>query len=129
VIASFWSAAGHDFLVAAAIIAAVAWAVLTVWLGFMLFRLAVVLEVTATTIDDLRKETVPLLSEVTVTVRSVNKELDRVDGLIESSGNIVKSAERVSAIVEQTVSSPLIKMAAASAGAARAVRRLRRERE
>jgi len=58
----------------------------------------------------------------------VNKELDRVDGMVESAGNIVKSAERVSAGVEQTVSSPLIKVAALGAGATRALRRFRKDK-
>jgi uncharacterized protein YoxC len=120
VIASFWSALGDS----AAIIAALVWAVLVFFLAAMLFRLAVVLQVTATTIDDLRKETVPLLHEVTGTVIRVNKDLDRVDGIVESTGHIVQNVERISTVVEQTVSSPLIKVAAFGAGASRALRRL-----
>ena len=59
---------------------------------------------------------------------SVNKELDRVDGMVESAGNIVKSAERVSKVVEQAVSSPLIKIIAFGAGASRAARRFRKDK-
>jgi len=110
----------------AAIIAAVAWAVLVVILVGVMFALFRVLEATRMLIEGVRQETVPLLSEVTTTVGSVNKELDRVDGMMESAGNIVRSAERVSTVVEAAVSNPLIKVAAFGAGAARAVRRFRK---
>jgi hypothetical protein len=50
-----------------------------------------------------------------------------VDGMMESAGNIAKSAERISAVVEQTVSSPLIKIAAFGAGATRAFARFRKK--
>jgi uncharacterized protein YoxC len=111
----------------AAILASVFWAFLVLFLAYVLFRLAVVLQATTTMIDDIRKETVPLLHEVTGTVSGVNKELDRVDGMVESAGNIVRSAERISSVVEQTVSSPLIKVAAVGAGASRALRKFRKK--
>jgi uncharacterized protein YoxC len=123
VIASFWSGLGG----VAAIIAAVAWAVLVVFLGLVLVNVFRVLESTKILIDDLRQETVPLLHEVTGTVSGVNKELDRVDGMVESAGNIVKSVERISTVVESTVSSPLIKVVAFGAGASRAMRKLRKK--
>lgn len=113
----------------ALIILAVFWAILVLFLALTLIFLIRVLESAKLTIDGVRQETVPLLSEVKDSVRGVNRELDRVDGIIESAGNITKSVERVSSVVEQTVSSPLIKAAAFGAGAARAVRRIRKKKE
>lgn len=113
----------------AAIIAAAAWALLVFFLALMVVNLFRVLESTRTLIDGIRQETVPLLGEVTATVTSVNKELDRVDGIMESAGSIVRNVERVSTVVEQAVSSPLIKIVAFSAGASRAVRRLGGEKK
>jgi uncharacterized protein YoxC len=112
----------------AGLIAAVAWAVLVLVLGVVFLNLFRVLESTKLLIDGIREETVPLLSEVKATVSGVNRELDRADGLLESAGNIAKSAERVANVVEQTVSSPLIKVIALGAGASRAVRRLRKDK-
>ena len=112
----------------AGLIAAVAWAVLVLVLGVVFLNLFRVLESTKMLIDGIREETVPLLSEVKTTVSGVNRELDRADGLLESAGNIAKSAERVANVVEQTVSSPLIKVIAFGAGASRAVRRLRKDK-
>ena len=112
----------------AAIIAAGVWGVLALVLAYMVFKTAVLLDSTTKLVDGIRQETVPLLSEVTATVTSVNKELDRVDGMVESAGNIVKSAERLSSVIEHAVSSPLIKVIAYGAGASRAVRRLQRKK-
>jgi uncharacterized protein YoxC len=112
----------------AGLIAAIAWTALVIVGLFVVFALFRVLESTRMLIEGIRQETVPLLSEVTTTVTSVNKELERVDGIMESAGHIVKNVERVSSVVEQTVSSPLIKLAAFGAGASRAVRRLRRKK-
>jgi uncharacterized protein YoxC len=125
VIGSVWSALGGI----AAIAAAAAWAVLVVFLSILVFQLAVTVRETATLIDQIRQETVPLLHEVTGTVTSVNKELERVDGMVESAGHIVKSAERISSVVEQAVSSPLIKIIAFGSGASRAARRLRKRKD
>ena len=113
----------------ALIVLAAFWGVLVLFLSLMLLTMFRVLESTKTLIDGIRDETVPLLGEVKVTVVSVNKELDRVDGMVESAGNIVKSAERVSKVVEQAVSSPLIKVIAFGAGASRAARRFRKDKD
>jgi hypothetical protein len=112
----------------AAIIVAAFWALLVLALALVMINVFRVLESTKMLIDGIRQETVPLLGEVTTTVSGVNKELDRVDGLLESAGNMAKTAERITSVVEQTVSSPLIKIAAFGAGAARALRRLRKDK-
>ena len=112
----------------AGLIAAVAFVFLVGVMAIPLVKLGGVFDETRSMIKGVSDETVPLLSEVTTTVGSVNKELDRVDGMMESAGNIVRSAERVTSVVEQAVSSPLIKLAAFGAGASRAVRRFRKEK-
>jgi len=112
----------------AGLVAAVAWAVLVLALFVVMLNLFRLLEATKMLVDGIRQETVPLLGEVTNTVTAVNKDLDRLDGMVESAGNIVKSAERLSSVVEQAVSSPLIKLAAFGAGASRAVRRFRKDK-
>jgi uncharacterized protein YoxC len=110
-------------------ILAVAWAVLVIFLCLAVYNTSVVLASTKALIDGITQETVPLLSEVTTTVTSVNKELNRVDSIVESVGNIVKSAEHVSKIIEQAVSSPLIKVAAYGAGLTRAAKRFGKKRQ
>jgi Bacterial protein of unknown function (DUF948) len=110
----------------AAIVAAGAWLILAIALSVVLFNLFAVLASTKVLIDGIRQETVPLLGEVTTTVTSLNKELERVDGMLESAGNMVRSAERLTNVVENAVSSPLVKVASFGAGLSRAVRRFRK---
>jgi hypothetical protein len=110
----------------AAIVFAVFFAAAMLGLVYVFIRVAGLLDQTSLTIGETRQEIVPMLHEVTGTVQGVNKELERVDGMLESVGNIVKSGERIVGVVEATVSSPLIKVAAAGAGFSRALGRLRK---
>ena len=66
----------------AAMVAAVFWALLALGIIYLLFRVASMIEAVRMTIDGVRQETVPLLHEVTTTVTNVNRELDRVDGML-----------------------------------------------
>ena len=113
----------------AAIVFAVFFAAAMIGLVYVLIRLAGMIDQASTTIGETRQEIVPMLHEVTGTVQGVNKELERVDGMVESVGNIVKSGERIVSVVEAAVSSPLIKVAAAGAGVSRAMGRLRKGKD
>jgi len=105
----------------AAIVGSLLMLVATFVLGIALFRLGTTIEAVRMLVDGITKETVPLLSEVTTTVKNVNRELDTVHGLTQSAANIVKNVERLSSVIEHTVSSPLIKVSAAGYGLSRAL--------
>jgi uncharacterized protein YoxC len=109
----------------ALIILAAFWGVLVLFIALVLVNLFRVLESTKGLIDGIRQETVPLLSEVRTSVMKMNRELDRADGIMASAGNITRSIERLSSVVERTVSSPLVKAAAFGAGASKAFKRFR----
>jgi hypothetical protein len=84
-----------------------------------------VLEATKMLIDGIRQETVPLLTEVRNSVVKTNRELDRVDGMLESASAIVGRVEKISRLVEQAVSSPLVKLIGVGAGLRSAATRFR----
>ena len=84
-----------------------------------------VLESTKMLIDGVREETVPLLREVKGSVERANRELDRVDGMLVSAGEIVKRAEKLTGLVEQAAASPLIKIISLGAGLKKAASRFR----
>jgi uncharacterized protein YoxC len=109
------------------IVLAAFWGLLVAFLAAVLVIMVRVLESTKMLIDGIRGETVPLLGEVKTTVSGVNKELERVDTIMDSAGKMAKSAERITVVVEQTVSNPLIKFAAFAAGASRAFKRVRKD--
>jgi uncharacterized protein YoxC len=112
----------------ALIVLAAFWGVLVLFLAVVLLMTFRVLDSTRILIDGVRQETVPLLGEVRTTVTSVNKELDRVDTIMESAGKMSKAAERITTAVEHAVTNPLVKFAAFGAGASAALKRLRGEK-
>lgn len=109
----------------ALIVLAAFWGLLVLFLCVVLLNTFRVLESTKLLIDGIREETVPLLGEVKTSVTNVNKELDRVDGMVESAGKIMKSVEKVSSLVEHAVSSPLLKVIGFAAGVSKAASRFR----
>jgi uncharacterized protein YoxC len=110
---------------AALIVLAAFWGLLVLFLCVVLLNTYNVLTSTKTLIDGIREETVPLLSEVRNSVVKTNRELDRVDGMLESAGNIVARVEKISRLVEQAASGPLVRIIAVGAGLSKAASRFR----
>jgi hypothetical protein len=92
------------------------WGLLVLFLCYLLVKTVTVIQSTQMLIDGIRQETVPLLSEVKGSVERTNRELDRVDGMLVSAGEIVTRVEKLSGLVEQAASSPLIKVISFGAG-------------
>lgn len=100
----------------ALIVLAAFWGLLVCFLCIVLFRTSSVLESTKMTIDELRAETVPLLREVKSSVERLNREIDRVDVVLESTGTIVGRVEKLSGLMEEAAGSPLVKLISLGAG-------------
>jgi uncharacterized protein YoxC len=100
----------------AMIILAIGWVVLVGGLLFVLLNTFRVLESTKMTIDAMREETIPLLREVKTSVEKTNREIDRVDVLLDNANSIVGRVERLSGLVEEAASNPLVKVISAFAG-------------
>jgi predicted PurR-regulated permease PerM len=79
-------------------------------------------------VDGVTSETVPLIGEVGNTVRTVNKELERVDSIVGSAQRVVQNVEVISDTVQAAVTNPLVKALAFFAGAKRASRKMREDR-
>ena len=109
----------------ALIVLAAFWALLVLGLCLVLVNTFNVLTSTKMLIDGIREETVPLLSEVRHSVVKTNRELDRVDGMLESAGSIVARVEKISRLVEQAASGPLVRIIALGAGFSKAASRFR----
>lgn len=99
------------------------WGLLVLFLCIVLINTFRVLESTKILIDSMREETVPLLREVKGSVERTNRELDRVDGVLVATGEIVGRVQRISGLVEEAVSSPLVKIISLGAGLRRAASR------
>jgi uncharacterized protein YoxC len=97
----------------ALIVLAAFWGLLVLFLCVVLLNAFRVLESVKMLIDGVRQETVPLLGEVKGSVERANRELDRVDGVLESAGRVAKQ-------VEDAVSGPLAKVISLGASLSRA---------
>jgi uncharacterized protein YoxC len=100
----------------ALIVLAVGWVLLVCFLGFVLLNTFRVLESTKMTIDAMREEAIPLLREVKTSVEKTNREIDRVDTMLDNANAIVGRVEKLSGLVEEAVSSPLVKVIGLGAG-------------
>jgi uncharacterized protein YoxC len=100
----------------ALIVVAAVWGVLVLFLCFVLRDTSRVLESTKLTIDAMREETVPLLREVKSSIERTNREIDRIDVVLESAGTIVGRVERLSGLVEEAASGPIVKLISLGAG-------------
>lgn len=110
----------------AAVVAAGAGVVLVVALLFTLASLTRTLAVLRVAVDDLRRETLPLVTQVHSTVQQANAELTRVDHLLGTAESISETLDSASRLAYLAFSNPVVKAMALAAGTSRAARRLRR---
>ena len=78
------------------------------------------------TVNDLRIETVGMISEMRLAVRDATCEVDRVDALLTTAESVGENLDSASRLLRRTVSNPVVKVIAFSAGTKRAVARLRK---
>ena len=99
------------------------WGLLVLFLCIVLINTFRVLESTKILIDVMREETAPLLREVKGSLERTNRELDRVDVVLEAAGEVVGRVRRISGLVEDVVSGPLVKLISLGVGVRKATSR------
>ena len=113
----------------ALIVLAAFWGLLVLALCIVLLNTFRVLESTKMTIDTMREETVPLLREIKTSIEKTNGHLDRVGTVLDSAGGIVGRVEKVSGLLEEAISSPLVKIIGLGAGLRTAAGRFRGKKD
>jgi predicted PurR-regulated permease PerM len=109
-------------IVACASVAAVlvmVWAIVSITRTLHLLRQSV---------EELWRETIPVVNELQQTVQQANGELDRVDSLLGTAESISATVDSASRLAYLAFSNPVIKALAFASGTGRAARRLRRRR-
>jgi hypothetical protein len=110
----------------AAVIVAITSVVAVVLLIVALVAVSRTLTALRLTIEQMRRETVPVLSELQRTVTAANVELEKIDGLLDSAAGVTATVDSASHLAYLAFSNPLIKGLALATGAARAAKALRR---
>jgi uncharacterized protein YoxC len=111
----------------AALIAALAFVALVGFLALVLTKVTSLLGELQMTVNDVRKETLPLLGEVRTTVTTLNVEMDRVDGIMASAESAAASVSSVAKLVTAATANPIIKALAFVTGAGVSARALKKK--
>lgn len=112
----------------AAVIVAIASVVAVVLLILIVVAVNRTLTAMRLSIEQLRRETLPVVDELHRTVVTANAELERLDGLIESASSVTATVDSASHLAYLAFSNPLIKAIAFAAGTSKAAKALRRGR-
>jgi uncharacterized protein YoxC len=110
----------------AAVIVAIASVVAVILLIFVVVAINRTLTEMRMSIEQLRRETLPVVDELHRTVVAANAELQRLDGLLESASSVTATVDSASHLAYLAFSNPLIKAIAFAAGTSKAARALRR---
>jgi uncharacterized protein YoxC len=105
----------------AGLVVAVAWAVLVLFLAYVLVALGGTLRELTRVVGEVGDSTVPVLHEVTTTVATANLALDRVETITTNVSTITKNASALSSIAAVSFGGPLVKVASFSYGVRRAL--------
>ncbi len=71
-------------------------------------------------VKDVNEEVVPMAEKLQLTIDEVNTELSRVDGIVKSAEGVSRKVDATTKVAQEIISSPLIKVAALSAGVKKA---------
>jgi hypothetical protein len=110
----------------AAIIVAVASIIGVAVLVFALIALTKTLATLRLSIEELRRETLPVIDELQRTVTQANTDLERLDTLLDSATSVTNTVDSASQLAYLAFSNPIIKAIAFATGTAKAAKAFRR---
>lgn len=110
----------------AAIIVAIASVVAVVLLVFVVVAVNRTLSEVRLSVEQLRRETLPVLEELHRSASTANVELQRLDVFLDSATSVTATVDSASHLAYLAFSNPLIKAMALATGAAKAAKALRR---
>ena len=111
----------------AAIIVAVASIIGVAVLVFALVALTRTLATLRLSIEELRRETLPVIDELQRTVTQANTDLERLDTLLDSATSVTNTVDSASQLAYLAFSNPIIKAIAFATGTAKAAKAFRRK--
>lgn len=105
----------------AALVCAVSFALFMLSLAAVAWKLSRTMAVTNRILDDIRRESLPLLGKLQATLDHVNREMGYVDGLLETVGSLASRLDSMTRSVQQLVTSPLVRFLSLGISARRAL--------
>ena len=108
----------------AATVASMAFAILVVGLLFLVGSAMRTRASVREAVDDVRRTAVPLISDIHTAVRQANGDLVQVEAILERTESIKGTVDSASRLAYAAFATPVIKLAAITAGLGQAARRL-----
>ncbi len=105
----------------AGLVVAVAWAVLVLFLGYVLVALGKALKELTRVVGEVGDSTIPVLHEVTTSVATTNLALDKVEDITGNVSTITRNVSVLSQIAAVSLGGPMVKVASFSYGVRRAM--------
>jgi uncharacterized protein YoxC len=105
----------------AGLIVAIAWAVLVIFLSYVLVKLGGTLKELTRVVGEVGDSTVPVLTEVTATVATTNITLTSVEEITGNVSSITRNAKALTSIATVGMGNPLIKAVSFTYGVRRAM--------
>ena len=109
------------------LIAAIAFALMAVFTAWLLVQLVRTMGILNQFLDDVRVETVPLMTRLQTTMDHVNTELERVDGVLTAVESMSQKANSATKVVQEVVTSPIVKVIGIGAGAGKAYSKFKKK--
>lgn len=100
---------------------AISFAVFMITATWVMFKLSKTLSITNLFLDDVRKQTIPMMTRFQTTIDHVNNELELVDSMISTGEKIVSRVNSMTKMAQQVVASPVVKILGIGAGIQKAV--------
>jgi len=106
----------------AGLVAAGALALLVLLLAVPILKVGRTLDETTLAIRKAHEGAAPILDNAVTTVRAVNNNLERIDGITANAASMSSNAAALTSVVAATLGGPLVKAAAFSYGVRQAVK-------
>jgi uncharacterized protein YoxC len=100
----------------AGIILASSFALLVLFLGLVLIKLAKLVDQAAQTITTFNAELEPLLSEARITLTEANRQLKRIDQITEDVESVTENINSLVAVFTASVGAPLTRLLGVTQG-------------
>lgn len=105
----------------AALICAISFALLMLALIIVVVKLSRTMAITNNILDDIRKETLPLMGRLETTIDHINNEMGYVDGVLRSAERLAARANSMTQAAQSLITSPLVRVFSLGLGVQRAL--------
>ncbi len=101
----------------AALVCAVSFALLMLAVTLVVLKMARTLSITNGILNDLRREVIPLVRKLQITMDRVNGEMEHVDRALDSLEGLVRQVNSLTKVTQRVVTSPIVRLFTLGLGA------------